>query len=141
MLCRIARFFAYRPKQVPFKRWNIITGDEVAVISGKDKGKTGKVFKVKRKYNLVLVSGVNIKTKHNQPSMEAQEGSREQKEFPIHVSNVALIDPETSKPTRISYGFLEDGTKVRISKKSGAMIPKPERPEVKYIQRHSSKRK
>ena len=56
-------------------------------------------------------------------------------ERPIHVSNVGLIDPEYNMPTRIKYGFLEDGTKVRISKKSGSIIPKPDRSDKKYIER------
>ena len=56
-------------------------------------------------------------------------------EGPIHVSNVALIDPEYNLPTRIKYGFLEDGTKVRISKKSGSIIPKPDKSHLTYIER------
>ena len=58
-----------------------------------------------------------------------------QKEYPIHISTVSLIDPEQNVPTRIKYGFLEDGSKVRVSKKSGAVIPKPERLEMKYATR------
>ncbi len=61
------------------------------------------------------------------------------KEFPIHVSNVALIDPTLNKPTRIRYGFLEDGTKVRISKKSGTIIPKPDRSHLTYMNRTKSR--
>ena len=62
-----------------------------------------------------------------------------QQEKPIHISNVALIDPESGNPTRISYGFLEDGTKVRIAKKSGALIPKPDRSNLTYINRTKGK--
>jgi len=62
-----------------------------------------------------------------------------QKENPVHVSNVSLIDPETGMPTRINYGFLEDGTKVRISKRSGALIPKPDRSNMAYITRTKNK--
>jgi len=58
-----------------------------------------------------------------------------QQESPVHVSNVALIDPESGTPTRIRYGFLEDGSKVRISKKSGALIPKPDRSNLTYLNR------
>ena len=58
-----------------------------------------------------------------------------QKESPMHVSNVALIDPQIGQPTRIKYGFLEDGTKVRVSKKSGAIIPKPDRSHLTYFNR------
>ena len=71
------------------------------------------------------------------------DSGRIQKEFPIHVSNVMLIDPETkyniySKRSRTRDGFLEDGTKVRIAKKSGAMIPKPVFPELSYKERHKN---
>ena len=62
-----------------------------------------------------------------------------QKESPIHVSNVSLIDPESATPTRIRYGFLEDGSKARISKKSGALIPKPDRSALKYMNRTKGK--
>lgn len=62
-----------------------------------------------------------------------------QKEYPVHVSNVSLIDPEHNVPTRIKYGFLEDGTKVRISKKSGALIPKPDRSNLTYLNRTKGK--
>jgi len=57
----------------------------------------------------------------------------------VHVSNVSLLDPESGKPTRIKYGFLEDGLKVRISKKSGALIPKPDRTNLKYMNRTKGK--
>ena len=60
------------------------------------------------------------------------------KEFPLHVSNVSLVDPTTNKATRIKYGFLEDGTRVRLSKKSGAIIPKPDRSHLTYINRTKS---
>ena len=62
-----------------------------------------------------------------------------QKEFPIHVSNVALICPETNRATRITTGYLEDGTKVRVAKKSGAVIPKPEYENLRYINRTKEK--
>ena len=62
-----------------------------------------------------------------------------QKESPIHISNVALIDPETGRATRILNGYLEDGTKVRVSKKSGAVIPKPDRSQLKFINRTKDK--
>ena len=62
-----------------------------------------------------------------------------QKEFPIHVSNVGLVCPESGRATRIKYGFLEDGKKVRVSTKSGSVIPKPEREDLKYINRTKSK--
>ena len=74
-----------------------------------------------------MVQGVNLKF----ITVDDEEMQRRkkvvQKEFPIHVSNVNLVDPETGRATRVSTGYLEDGTKVRIAKKSGAVIPKPER--------------
>lgn len=108
-------------------------------ISGKDKGKQGDVFKVIRSENSVLVSGLNIKFKHRAPDNENPMGSVVQKEFPIHVSNVALLDPESGRPTRVKFGYLEDGTKVRVSVRSGALLKKPERPDIKYIMRHHGK--
>ena len=62
-----------------------------------------------------------------------------QKEHPIHVSNVSLIDPESGKPTKVAYGYLDDGTKVRFAKKSGAVIPKPNRDDMKYVNRTKDK--
>ena len=99
MLHRLTRFFAYKPAQVPFKDWKIVRGDKVELITGKDKGKQGTVSMVKRKLNTVVVSGVNMvrsiqKIKHVK-NPQRLEGGRVQKEFPVHVSNVMLIDPET----------------------------------------------
>jgi large subunit ribosomal protein L24 len=62
-----------------------------------------------------------------------------QKEFPLHVSNVALIDPTLEEPVKVKYGFLEDGTRVRISKKTGAIIPKPDRSHLTYLSRTKAK--
>jgi len=68
-----------------------------------------------------------------------EEGSRRKKvirkEYPIHVSNVMLVDPSSQRPTKIRYGFLEDGSKVRISKRSGSIIPKPDRSHLTYVNR------
>ena len=110
-------------------------------ISGKNKGQQGKVMKVFRKKNKVLVQGVNLQYK----MVEDDEGVRRKKvaqiEAPLHVSNVSLIDPETSLPTRIRYGYLKDSpkTKVRLSVRSGAVIDKPDRSDMKYINRTKSK--
>ncbi|MCP5361909.1 MAG: 50S ribosomal protein L24 [Hyphomicrobiales bacterium] len=96
-------------------------GDHVIVVAGKDKGKTGDVVKVLREENRVIVSGINIVKKHEKPSM-ASAGGIVQKEASLHVSNVALVDPKTSKPTRVGYKILDNGEKVRIAKRSGEVI-------------------
>ncbi|CAI2381684.1 unnamed protein product [Moneuplotes crassus] len=131
------RMFAHRPAQIPFKDWKIVSHDIVQVISGKSKGKQGKVLKVFRKTNQVLVEGVNYKFKKVEDDEFVTRMKTVQQEYPIHVSNVALIDPETGKPTRVKYVRTLEGKRVRIAK-SGAMIPKPEREELKYVNRTKS---
>ena len=109
------------------------------VIAGRYNGTQGKVMRVYRKTNHVLVAGVNLKYKKVDDEEMVRRRKTAQKESPIHVSNVSLLDPETGKTTRIKYGFLEDGAKVRISKRSGALIPKPDRSNLKYINRTKGK--
>ena len=101
---------------------HVVKNDTVKILSGKYKDKTGKVLKVFPKYDRVIVEGVNIIKRHTKPSQKNQQGGILEKEAPIHVSNVMVIDPKTSEPTRIGYKILEDGTKVRISKKSGEIL-------------------
>jgi len=96
-------------------------GDRVKVITGKSKGKIGDVMKVFPVRNKILVSGVNMAKKHTKPS-QTSEGGIIQKELPIHISNVSHIDPKTSETSKIGYKTLEDGAKVRFSKKSGEII-------------------
>lgn len=103
------------------QQFRIKKGDTVCVITGKDKGKTGQVLKVNRDDNRLYVQGVNLITKH-QKQTPAQEGGRVRKESSIHISNVAHVDPSSKKPTRVGIKFLEDGKKVRISKRSGETI-------------------
>ncbi|WP_341756205.1 MULTISPECIES: 50S ribosomal protein L24 [unclassified Candidatus Tisiphia] len=98
-------------------------GDEVIVITGKNKGKRGKVLKVFPEQNRAIVSGVNIARKHVKPS-KTSEGGIVSKELSIDISNVAHIDPKTGNPTKIAFKFLEDGSKVRVAKKSGEIISK-----------------
>ncbi|RKQ85559.1 50S ribosomal protein L24 [Brockia lithotrophica] len=97
-------------------------GDEVIVISGKDKGKRGRVLAVYPKKNRVLVEGVNVVKKHMRPSPKNPRGGIIEIEAPIHASNVLPVDPKTGKPTRIGYKVLEDGRKVRYAKRSGAIL-------------------
>ncbi len=101
---------------------NIKKNDQIVVIAGKDKGKTGKVLMVFRKQNRVLVEHINVVKKAQRRTQENQTGGFVDIEMPIHRSNIALIDKKTNKPTRFGASILKDGTKVRISKKSGEVI-------------------
>ncbi|MHB1626817.1 MAG: 50S ribosomal protein L24 [Bacilli bacterium] len=99
-------------------------GDGVVVIAGKDRDKKGKVLAVYPRENRLVVEGVNVVKRHTKPSMSAPDGGIIEREAPIHVSNVAHVDPKTGGPTRVGYRVLEDGTKVRFAKKSGEVIDK-----------------
>ena len=96
-------------------------GDQVFVLSGKDKGKKGEIIKMIPQDNRVIVQGVNFVKRHSAPS-QAGAGGIVEKEAPIHVSNVALVDPKEDTATRVGYRKLEDGRKVRFAKKSGEVI-------------------
>lgn len=99
---------------------NIKKNDTVMVISGKDKGKKGKVLKAIPKKEQVIVEGINIQTKHQrQTRKEAAEIKRQ--EGPIHVSNVMYLEKGETKPTRIGYR-IENGVKKRVSKRTGAVL-------------------
>ena len=98
-------------------------GDKVIVIAGKDKGKTGEITKVLVKESKVLVSGINMAKRHTKPSQE-NAGGIVSKEMPIHISNVAFVDPKTSKATRLGVKMDKDGHKVRVAKKSGEVVDK-----------------
>ena len=100
---------------------HIKKGDTVCVLSGDDKGKTGRVLAVQRDKNRVIVEGVNIVVKATKPTAQHPEGGLVKKEAPIHISNLNLVDPKTGKPTRISIKRVE-GKAVRISKKSNQEI-------------------
>ncbi len=95
-------------------------GDSVIVIAGKDKGKKGTVMRVLHDQNRVIVSGVNMVTKHVKKTPQS-EGKKVKYEVSISAANVAIVDPKTGKPTRIGYK-IEGGKKVRIAKKSGAVL-------------------
>lgn len=101
-------------------------GDRVVILSGKDVGAEGRVLEVLPKKNKVIVEGINQITRHEKIRMSrrgAQEGGITHKEAPIHISNVAVVDPSEGKGTRIGYRF-EQGTnaKVRVSKRTGAEL-------------------
>ena len=96
-------------------------GDEVIVLTGREKGKKGSVLKVMRKDQRLLVQGVNMVKRHTRPS-QANPGGIIEKEGSLHVSNVAHVDPKTGEPTRVGYRYLDDGRKVRFAKRSGEII-------------------
>ena len=97
-------------------------GDHVIVISGKDKGTKGEVTKVFPKEDRVIVSGAKMVKRHMAPSRIDPDGGIKRFEAPIHVSNVAHIDPKDGKPTRVGFKLLKDGKKVRVSKRTGEVI-------------------
>ena len=96
--------------------------DTVIVLTGEDKGKTGKVLKVLVEKNRAIVEGINIVSKSAKPSAKNPQGGIVKQEAPVHISNLSLIDPKSGKPTRISVKKTDDGKKVRIAKKSGKEI-------------------
>ena len=95
--------------------------DSVVVITGKDRGKRGRVLKVVPDNNRLIVEGVNVIKRHTKPS-RTESGGIIEREAAIHVSNVAVLDPKTDKPTKIGFKFLEDGRKVRFARGSGETI-------------------
>ena len=100
-------------------------GDYVQVISGSlknGKGKKGEVLKVFAKEQRVLVSGVNLVKRHIRPSQQDPDGGIKTFEAPVHISNVAHIDPQDGKPTRVGFKTLKSGDKVRVAKRSGEVI-------------------
>ena len=96
--------------------------DNVHVISGNDKGKEGKVLKVFPGSGKIIVEKVNMIKRHTRASKELPQGGIIEKEGPINVSNVMLVCPNTGKPTRIGKDVLSDGSRARVSKKSGEML-------------------
>jgi large subunit ribosomal protein L24 len=95
-------------------------GDKVVVLTGKDKGRTGEVKQVLVDELKVVVQGINVQTKHRKPS-QTNPGGLDKIELPIHVSNVAIVDPKNNKPGRVGYKTVGD-RKVRFSKSSGEVI-------------------
>lgn len=97
-------------------------GDRVVVIAGKDKGKRGTIREVITKHDRVVVEGVNMVKRHQRARAQGQQSQIIDKAAPIHISNVMLIDPTTDEPTRVTFRQREDGTKVRVGKRSGEDI-------------------
>jgi large subunit ribosomal protein L24 len=102
-------------------KMKIKKGDDVIVLTGRDKGRKGEVLRAMPDENRLIVQGVNMVKRHTRASARGP-GGIEEKEAPIHVSNVALIDPHGGKATRVGYKILEDGRKVRIARRSGEVI-------------------
>ena len=96
--------------------------DEVVVISGRDKGTRGRVLKVLRDKNKVIVEGVGRVKKHQKPNQQYQQGGIIEKDLPIHMSKVMLLDSKADKPTRVRSGKDNDGKKVRVTVKSGTTL-------------------
>lgn len=96
-------------------------GDTVRVVTGKDKGKTGKVVRALPALSMLIVEGVHVRKKHTRPKKKGEKGQVVDKTHPVHVSNVMLVDPKTNKPTRVRLKE-KDGKKVRIAARSGAVI-------------------
>ncbi len=109
------------------KKLHVKKSDNVLVIAGNDKGKKGRVLMVFPDKDRVLVEGINIKTHHEKPSQENQQGGRVHKEAPIHISNVMVIDPSSNEPSRIGRKRIEENGKgrwVRYATTSGEIIDK-----------------
>jgi large subunit ribosomal protein L24 len=102
-------------------KFKIKKGDQVVVTTGREKGKTGEVIEVRPSESRVIVQGVNMVTKHVRPS-QANAGGIEKKEAPLHISNVAHVDPASGKPTRVGFEINKDGSKTRIARRSGKAI-------------------
>ena len=103
------------------EKFKIKKGDQVIVISGRDKGKSGEVLEMRRDAYRAIVQGVNMVKRHQAPST-SQPGGIIEKEAAVHLSNLSLIDPKDKKATRVGYKFLDDGRKVRFARRSGEMI-------------------
>jgi large subunit ribosomal protein L24 len=105
----------------------VVRGDQVIVVRGDDKGKRGEVIRVYPKKGRITVKGVNIVKRHRKARTAEEQSGIIEMEAPVHVSNVMLIDPKSGEPTRTRMRLDDDGTKERISVKSGDAIPKPAR--------------
>ncbi|GAB4848300.1 hypothetical protein Ancab_002967 [Ancistrocladus abbreviatus] len=118
----------WKAAQKLIQNWKILRGDNVVIIRGKDKGETGIIKRVIRSQNRVIVEGKNLVKKHIKQG-QGHEGGIFSVEAPLHVSNIQVLDPVTQKPCKIGIRYLEDGTKVRVSRgigASGSIIPRPE---------------
>ncbi len=104
------------------KKTHVKKGDIVEVTAGREKGKRGKILRVLKEENRVLVEKLNMLKRHTRPSQTSQQGGIIEREGKIHISNVMPVDPKSNKPSRISRKRLEDGTRVRVTKRGGEML-------------------
>ena len=102
-------------------KYKVKKGDRVVVLTGRDKGKKGEILRIITDENRAVVRGVNLVQRHTRQSTTS-EGGIISKEAPIHISNIALVDPKTDGPTRVGFKTLSNGRKVRFAKKSGEVI-------------------
>ncbi len=99
-------------------------GDTVIVVAGKERGKRGRVLRVIPEKNRVVVERINMIKRHQRPTQRVRQGGIIEREGPIHLSNVMLLDPTSGTPTRVGMRALGDGKKVRVARKSGEIIDK-----------------
>jgi large subunit ribosomal protein L24 len=125
----------FRTETAAMPHIHIRKDDTVEVLSGDDKGKRGRVLRVLVKEGKVVVEGMNRVYKHLRPNRQNNQGGRLSKEMPIQLSNVALIDPTTNKPTRVGVRYLPDGSKERFAKKSGTSLGKVAPARAKYAKK------
>ncbi len=104
------------------RKSRIRKGDTVVVVSGRERGKSGKVLSVDRRAGKVVVEKLNIIKRHTKPNQKAKQGGILEREAPLQISNVMFLCPVTQKPTRIGIRTLEDGRRVRVSKKSNEIV-------------------
>jgi large subunit ribosomal protein L24 len=104
------------------KKLHIKKGDNVVVIAGDNKGKKGRVLEIITKSERALVEGVNMMKKHTKPNAKTPQGGIVEKEAPVHISNLMIVDAKTGKPTRVERKLNSEGKLVRFSKKSGEEI-------------------
>ena len=104
------------------KKYHIKKGDTVMLIAGDDKGKKGRVLEVNTTSDRALVEGVNMMKKHTKPNAKAPQGGIIEKEAPVHISNLMVVDAKSGKPTRVGRRLNDKGKLVRYSKKSGEEI-------------------
>ena len=103
------------------RKFKVKKGDKVVVLTGREKGRTGEVLRVLTKEGRVLVQGVNMVKRHRRPTA-VNPGGIGEFEAPVHVSNIAVVDPKTNEATRVGFRFLDDGRKVRYAKRSGEVL-------------------
>ena len=103
-------------------KMHIKKGDSVVIISGKEKGKRGKVLHVSPDSNRAIIEALNMVTHHERPSQRSPQGGRVQKEAPVHASNLMLVCTKCGKPTRIAKRVLEEGSRVRVCKKCSEIM-------------------